>query len=428
LASASLPIQSDIADAQETAAAEGVRRFYDVHPYPPPVTDLDDYRALWMDLNRRRADYHMLWPAQAYREDQEVLVAGCGTSQAAKVALRQPGARVTGIDVSATSIHHVRELKLRYDLMNLELYQLPIERVRKLEREFDKIICTGVLHHLPDPDVGLRALRSVLRSGGAMVLMVYAPYGRAGIYMLQDYCRRLGIGTSDQELHDLAAVLMELPAGHPLEYLLSEAQDFRHKAGLADALLHPQDRAYSVPQLFAYLERCGVSFGRWVRQAPYLAQCGALAKSPHGPRLTQLPAREAYAAVELFRGTMVRHSAVVYRDDHPGDVQPVRFDDGRWRSYVPIPLPRTLCVEDRLPPDAAGVLINQSHTYADLFLPIDAYEKTLFQAIDGKRTIAEIVDQSTTHKAGRPRRESARGFFERLWQYDQVVFDACPRE
>ena len=30
-----------------------------------------------------------------------------------------------------------------------------------------------------------------------MYLMVYAPYGRAGVYMLQDYCRRLGIGTSE---------------------------------------------------------------------------------------------------------------------------------------------------------------------------------------------------------------------------------------
>ena len=31
-----------------------------------------------------------------------------------------------------------------------------------------------------------------------MYLMVYAPYGRTGIYMLQDYCRRLGIGTSER--------------------------------------------------------------------------------------------------------------------------------------------------------------------------------------------------------------------------------------
>ncbi|UCC89521.1 MAG: class I SAM-dependent methyltransferase, partial [Anaerolineales bacterium] len=240
-------------------ASDEVRLFYDRHPYPPPVADLDRYRQLWREPDRRRADYHLLWPTTGYREDLEVLIAGCGTAQAARHALRQPGARVTGIDISATSIHHTRQLKRQYNLTNLEVHQLPIERVHELELDFDKIVCTGVLHHLPDPDAGLAALRSVLRPEGAMELMVYAPYGRAGIYMLQEYCRRLGIGTSEQEIEELAATLMELPAGHPLEYLLREAPDFRRKATLADALLHPQDRAYSVPQLFAYLERGGLT-------------------------------------------------------------------------------------------------------------------------------------------------------------------------
>lgn len=418
----------DVLDGNErqrmNLAADEVRLFYDRHPYPPPVADLDRYRQLWLDPDRRRADYHLLWPATAYRADLEVLIAGCGTSQAAKHALRQPGARVTGIDISATSIHHTRQLKRQYNLANLEVHQLPIERVHELELDFDKIVCTGVLHHLPDPDAGLAALRSVLRPEGAMELMVYAPYGRAGIYMLQEYCRQLGIGTSEQEIENLAATLMELPAGHPLEHLLREAPDFRRKATLADALLHPQDRAYSVPQLFAYLERGGLTFGRWIRQAPYLARCGALATTPHRARLAQLSAREQYAAVELFRGTMVRHSLVAYPTSRLVASQPIRFDDDRWLTYVPLRLPRTLIIEERLPTGAAAVLINQSHTYPDLYLPVNAQEKRLFEAIDGTRTIAEILRQAATEKVMRQHREDARDFFERLWCYDQVVFDA----
>jgi len=37
-------------------------------------------------------------------------------------------------------------------------------------------------YHLADPDAGLRALRAALRPGGARYLMVYAPYGRTGVY------------------------------------------------------------------------------------------------------------------------------------------------------------------------------------------------------------------------------------------------------
>ena len=368
--------------------------------------------------------YHLFWPARAYREDQSILIAGCGTSQAAKHALRWPAAQVTGIDFSATSVRCTEELKRKYNLNNLQVRQLPVERASELGTSFDQIVCTGVLHHLADPDAGLRALRGVLKPDGAMHLMVYAPYGRTGIYMLQEFCRRIGIHATDEEIRDLIAALKALPPGHPLETLLREAPDFRQEAELADALLHPQDRAYSVPQLFDFIERGGLAFGRWVKQAPYSPHCGVMAKIPQAARLAQLPLAEQYAAVELFRGTMVRHSVVLYRDDNPGGPQPVSFAGDAWLGYVPIRMSDTICVQERLPPGAAAVLINQTHTYRDLFMPISTTEKRLFDAIDGTRRIGDIAERALPSSPNKSQLDMARTFFERLWQYDQVVFDA----
>src|SRR5258705_12286921 len=131
--------------------AEEVRHFYDHYPYPPPVDNLEKYQQLWHDQQRRRADYHLFWPARPYIEDHSILIAGCGTSQAAKHALRWPAAQVTGIDCSATSVRCTEDLKRKYSLDNLRVCQLPIERVNDLETNFDQIVCTGVLHHLADP-------------------------------------------------------------------------------------------------------------------------------------------------------------------------------------------------------------------------------------------------------------------------------------
>ena len=397
-----------------TAVAQSVSRFYERHPYPPPVNDLGRYHRRWAD-ERWRADACLFWPAAPHRDDRSILVAGCGTSQAAKVALRWPRAQVIGIDVSATSIKETEKLKSKQHIENLELFQLPLERAVELGRSFDHVICTGVLHHLPDPDKGLRALRDVLMPDGAMHLMVYAPYGRAGVYLLQDYCRRLGIGTTATEIRTLAASLRALPPDHPLLPLLRNAPDFRDEAGLADALLHPQDRAYSVPQFLDFIDAAGLEFGRWVRQAAYLPQCGALASSPHQRLLTRLPVAEQYAAVELFRGTMVRHSAVVYRRDRPSR-HSVSFEGDAWPDYVPVRLPDTIVVQEKVPPGAAAVVLNKSHTYTDIYLPINARQKQLFDAIDGKRTIAEIAPQAA-------QRDAARVLFEGLWWYDQIVFD-----
>ena len=296
--------------------ADEVRHFYDRYPYPRPIDSLEQYRQLWLDPRKRRADYHLFWPDKSYRDDFSILIAGCGTSQAAKHALRWPAARVTGIDVSATSVRCTEELQRKHGINNLQVHQLPIERAHELGTRFDQIVCTGVLHHLVDPDAGLRALRGVLEPDGAMHLMVYASYGRTGIYMLQEFCRRLGIPATDTEIRDLIAALRALPPGHPLEQLLRDAPDFRQEAALADALLHPQDRAYSVPQFVDFIENAGLTFGRWVKQAPYSPHCGVIAQLPQSSRLAQLCAIEQFAAVELFRGTMVRHSAVVYRHEN----------------------------------------------------------------------------------------------------------------
>ncbi len=184
-----------------------------------------------------------------------------------------------------------------------------------------------------------------------------------------------------------------MPDDHPIAGVMRGALDFRHPDALADALLHPIDRAYSVPQLYDWLDRCGMSFGRWVEQAPYLAQCGVMAKTKHAARLALLPAPAQHAAVELFRGTMVRHNLIAYRTDRAGASQPITFAGAEWRGYVPIALPWTVCVRERLPRGSVAVLINRAHPFTDLVCCIDAFEDRLFTAIDGKRSLADILQK-----------------------------------
>jgi SAM-dependent methyltransferase len=401
-----------------TDPADAVRAFYESHPYPAPIGNLDQHRALYRNPDRRRAASLLLWPTEKLRANREILVAGCGTSQAAIHALREPDARVTAIDISETSLRYTRDLQEKYALRNLDLHRLAIEEVGQLGQTFEQIVCTGVLHHLPDPDTGLQALRNVLAPNGAMHLMVYAPYGRAGIYMMQDYCRLIGVGATEEELRDLGAVIGALSADHPITGVARRAKDFRNPDALADALLHPQDRAYAVPQLYAWLERCGLAFGRWFEQAPYLPQCGAIARTPHAARLVSLSPPLQHAAVELLRGTMTRHNFIAYRKDRGRESQPITFNGDAWRGWVPLRLPWALCIRDRTPPGFSAVLINRAHTYPDLALPIDETQERIFASIDGSRSCAEILQA-----IGLPNELPVRRFVEQLWQHDQIVFD-----
>jgi len=115
---------------------------------------------------------------------------------------------------------------------------------------------------------------------------------------------------------------------------------------------------------------------------------------------------------------------VAYRDDSPGDAQLISFAGDAWLGYVPLRMPDTICVKERLPPGAAGVLINQTHAYRDLFMPVDSTEKRLFDAIDGNCSIGGIVERTLSSSQTKAQLDMARTFFEKLWWYDQVVFDA----
>ena len=168
-------------DATVSAAldlADEVRAFYESHSYPAPFKSLDEHRKLYQNPDRHRARSLHLWPTEKPRADRDILVAGCGTSQAAAYAMREPDAHVTGIHISEASLGHTREPQRKY---GLDLHRLAIEEAGKLGRTFDEIVCTGLLHHLPDPDAGLRSLRGVLKPDRALHVMVYGTYRRAGI-------------------------------------------------------------------------------------------------------------------------------------------------------------------------------------------------------------------------------------------------------
>jgi SAM-dependent methyltransferase len=386
------------------ATTDPIAAFYDRHPYPPPVVALPVGRG----GDATRAAHHLVWPDRPVADVRSVLVAGCGTSQAARHALRRPGASVVGIDVSPTSVDHTRRLATAHGLANLDVRLLAIEDVGALDRPFDHVVCTGVLHHLADPELGLRRLREVLAPGGAITLMVYGRHGRAGVALIQEYCRRLGVTPAPQDVAELVATLRELPVGHPMGRVLRESRDFLDDDALADALLNPREQSYTVPELLGLLDRAGLRFGRWERQAPYLPDCGSISETPHGARIATLPAAEQYAALELFRGTIARHTLVAFdATDHVSGH--LDLHDPRATAWRPIRVPTAIAVEERLPPGAAAALLNRAHTDTDLVMFVDRAELAAFRRIDGRRTVAEVG--------------ADRDLLERFVRHDLVVVD-----
>ena len=105
--------------------ADVVSSQYERWMYPQPILDLRGWLATnwqWFDPSHA---HRMFWPNRDPKPDIDILVAGCGTNQAAVLAFTNPEARVVAIDVSQPSLDHHAYLKNRYAMNNLELHRLP---------------------------------------------------------------------------------------------------------------------------------------------------------------------------------------------------------------------------------------------------------------------------------------------------------------
>ncbi len=248
---------------QDDDIRERVRQQYERYPYPAPNDNLDAFKSgdaftsgcPWNNFS-------WYWPFGERTQDLDILVAGCGSSQAAKFAFFVPNARITGIDLSNDSISHTQHILDKYNINNVKLVQMPIEEAGRLNQQFDLIVSTGVLHHLPDPNMGLKALQQILKPNGSMYLMVYGRYGRDGIYYVQEIMRRMGLtyeNATDQDIKAIHQFIGLLPTTNPQRakqaYFPLQNQDPNE---IVDLFLHPQDRAYSTDEIIQWLKALAI--------------------------------------------------------------------------------------------------------------------------------------------------------------------------
>lgn len=301
------------------AVQDEVRALYERFPYPP-VGDPADY-PVFAALEYVR---HVCWPERDSVTGLRVLDAGCGTGHTAvRIARDFPGVQVTGLDLSQASLAAARtRARMEGVQGNLELRHGTIE-APNLSGPFDYIIAAGVLHHLADPLAGARSLARLLAPDGAMGVMVYAPHGRHAVYLLQDLLRRLGAGRALDRRIDLARDLVQgLPPSHPYDPARWREHDWQDDAGIADLLLHPQDRSFTVPELTDLLDHAGLRLERWFAPLVY-EPARYVVPGRLRDHLAALPAEEKARVAELLHGNMSQHRCFVTRAGHNPSRPPI---------------------------------------------------------------------------------------------------------
>lgn len=392
---------------------------YERWVYPAPVQDLNALpltSPCWRFKDLRES-YWAYWPSAAYRDDWEILVAGCGSVAAACYASLYPRSRVLGIDVSGASLAHEEFLRQKHQLANLTLRQMRVEEATALDSRFDFIACHGVLHHLADPVAGLRALGRVLQPDGVIDIMVYARYGRSGVYLLQELFRLMGLEQTAEGIQAVKEGLSVLGPSHPAQRYLRLAMDLDQDAGLVDTFLHRRDRPFTCAECLDLVSAAGLVFQGWDDNGLYYPDAHLPAGHPFRTRLERLPERTLYQAIELFYGNTPGHWFYVCRPDREARRYVIRFDDEAFLDYVPVS--RVTEVKAADPALPAAVTIARPP-----FPPIRLapWATAVFRLIDGQRSVRQCLEAAGGAGLEQPAIEAGRSLFGSLWRLGYALY------
>ncbi|WP_408874684.1 class I SAM-dependent methyltransferase [Granulibacter bethesdensis] len=390
---------------------------YEAFPYPQrDPRDETKRLIIGSPSHLKEIDYWVFGANRPRSAGLRALVAGGGTGDGTIMLAThlardgRPGG-VTYLDRSAAALRtaqaRAETRSLTVDFRAGSILDLP----HVAPGPFDYIDCCGVLHHLPDPAEGLRALTSVLAPGGGMGLMVYAPHGRTGVYMLQDALRSLAPPEEEprQRLDVAKRVMRHLPETAWLRRNRYFGDHFEGgDAGLYDLLLNPRDRAYTVPALHALLDNAGLEVRAWMEPLRYDPSVW-LPDPKLRAKMADMTPLEKAALAENLAGNMSTHVVYCVRK---GEV-PVRADP---LDPTAIPVAREMPVPElarAIRPDGVLPLTFDGLT-VPLALPPPA--AAILKLIDGTRSVGNLREMLGNRFSGEA--------FDRAWS---TTFNALER-
>jgi SAM-dependent methyltransferase len=365
---------------------------YEAYPYPKRDPRDEAKRLIVGSPSHiREIDHWVFGATRPASRMLNALVAGGGTGDATIMLAQQmtrlarPG-QVTWLDRSAAALALARGRADARGLANIVWEQRSLlDLAGSGLGPFDYIDCCGVLHHLPDPAEGLRALVSVLAPGGGMGLMVYAPHGRTGVYMMQDALRMLAPPreTPQQRLDVARRVMKHLPETQWLRHNRSFDDHINGgDAGLYDLLLNPRDRAYTVPAFATLLREAGLRVTCWVEPSRY-DPVPMLPDPKLRARLDGMDTTQRAALAEALAGNMAVHILYCVREGDPV----VRVDP---RAAEAVPVYREMNGETLAKGIRADGTLSVTFDGRGMLVALPPLATAILPLVDGTRCVGEI--------------------------------------
>lgn len=382
-----------------------VRDQYEHYPYPTRNPEDEKHRLCFCPSSALDClNYYHFSGKRDFSKNFRVLIAGGGTGDATimlAAQLKGFDAEIVHLDISKSSLEIARKRAQIRGLTNITwIHGSLLDADKILHGTFDYINCIGVLHHLESPETGLAVLTSLLNEDGVIELLLYAKYGREGVYHIQNLMKILNKNENNMQhkINNCKSILALLPPTNGFLSIQHFFNDIKTDAGLYDLLLHSNDKAYSVPEVYNLLASSNLHLTHFFFE--YMASGGRgnnsynfesyLGHGNHSIPIHHLTLEEKHAAAELLHGKMFKHHF------YASKIKPTlpTLDNLNNIPFFSMVLGNDAALD--ISRDLKNVQIGQkalcrAHTLEVRFTKL-TYTADILKHLDGYKTIKEIFD------------------------------------
>ncbi|ABM76197.1 Hypothetical protein NATL1_16401 [Prochlorococcus marinus str. NATL1A] len=196
--------------------------------------------------------------AQLTNKKINILIAGCGTGIQIIEASRYSNCEITAIDLSNSSISYAKRKVDEYGLKNINFIEMDLLELTSLNKRFDLIECSGVLHHMNEPIKGLSNLFEVLEPEGFLKLGLYSKYAREEILKARKLIKEKDIKPNIDGIRNFRNDLLNGEIKEVNE--ISNWSDFYSTSMCRDLCFHIHENCYTLIEIKNMLKVSNLEF------------------------------------------------------------------------------------------------------------------------------------------------------------------------
>jgi tetratricopeptide (TPR) repeat protein/SAM-dependent methyltransferase len=284
-----------------TAIADDGKQEYEDNPHPRWVKPAPAAEPKTME--QYFGDWFRPHPGSGRPDRIDILVAGCGTGQDLVETTRQfKGAQVLAVDLSRANLCYAKRQALALGLTNISFAEADVLRLGAIDRTFDIVDASGVLHHMADPRAGWRALLSLLRPGGFMRVGLYSRLRSGDINAARAFVAGGGYVASAEDVRRCRQDILTLADGEPARSVV-DYPDFFTTSGCREMLFHAQQHQITLSEVADFARESNVDFLGFAADADLIHRFRA--RFQKAEAVTDLALWDAFGAdnPDAFAGT-----------------------------------------------------------------------------------------------------------------------------